>query len=231
MKLRHNLIGLRYGRLIVVSFYGKKGNHYAWNCVCDCGVSKVVTGTNLKTGNTASCGCLKFDGTDIPTEEYKQAVKSPAYKSWHAMITRCTNKNSKDWQRYGKQGIACCDEWLSFKNFYRDMGNRPQGTTIDRIDNKKGYSPENCRWATIKEQATNKSSCNYITYNGETKTISEWANLIGLKWETLKARINKGWSIERALTTPLIICHKVNARVKYSTSTKTAISQTPTPNL
>lgn len=126
--------------------------------------------------------------------------KEKEYRSWCSMKTRCTNPNHEAYNRYKNKGI--CDRWLGedgFKNFYEDLGPRPDGYTLDRIDNNKGYSPDNCRWSSIKEQGNNRNDNIRIEYNGEEHTIAEWAEKAGLKYTTLHERLRLGMTIEQAL--------------------------------
>lgn len=125
------------------------------------------------------------------------------YRTWRSILNRCTNSNDPTWARYGGAGIKCCDEWMTFDGFYADMGTRPENTTIDRIDNKKGYSKENCRWADWIMQNNNKTNNRYLKYNGEEKTVAEWGRYAGLKAKTFKSRIFSGWSAKRAIETPV----------------------------
>ncbi len=121
------------------------------------------------------------------------------------MIERCENPNANRFARYGGRGIKPCKEWReSFEAFALDMGEPPDGFSLERIDNEKGYTKDNCRWASAKEQALNRSSNVRLTFRGETKTISEWAESLGMKFDTLQSRITYyGWSVEKALTTPV----------------------------
>lgn len=129
---------------------------------------------------------------------------SREHKSWESMIHRCTNKNAANYAMYGGRGITVCEEWLQFENFYRDMGERPNGHSLDRINNNLGYFKDNCRWASTVEQLNNRRNNHLITFCNKTQTLSQWAREIGLKPKTLSARINdEGWSIEKALTTKL----------------------------
>lgn len=126
------------------------------------------------------------------------------YQIWYGMKQRCHYVKHIEYHRYGAKGIRVCDEWHGFESFYKDMGDPPDGMTLDRIDGNKDYCKDNCRWATTKEQSRNrKSFCHFITHNGKTKTLTEWAEEMGMPRERLKDRIVKlKWSPERALTTP-----------------------------
>lgn len=122
---------------------------------------------------------------------------TPTYKSWSEMKSRCGNPKRSDYVN-----VSYCEEWESFENFFADMGIRPEGTTLDRIDPCGNYEPSNCRWADHHTQAINKTNSRYLTLNGETRHISEWAEITGIKRRTISARIlNLGWSVEKALTT------------------------------
>lgn len=200
-----NLKGMRFGRLVVDSISHKDGDgRIHWNVSCDCGNTKTINGKSLRRGLTKSCGCLN-----------KEVVKSimtkhglsdtQIYQVWLAMKNRCYNEKVEGYDRYGGRGIKVCGRWLGgsgFQNFMSDMGERPDGMTIERIDNDKDYSPDNCRWATMKEQCRNKRSNRWLEHNGEKRLISEWASHIGIGLSTLVGRLERGWSIKRALETP-----------------------------
>lgn len=128
--------------------------------------------------------------------------KEPIYRIWRAMLTRCRNPNSRAYLNYGGRGIDVCPRWEVFANFYSDMGDRPQGMSLDRIDNDLGYSPKNCRWADRRTQNLNVRGRRQITANGRTMHIVEWADETGLSVSTIWARLAKGWPEGKAVTTP-----------------------------
>jgi hypothetical protein len=115
------------------------------------------------------------------------------------MIARCTNPNHRSYREYGGAGITVCEQWRTFANFLSDMGEKPDGRSLDRIDNDGNYSPDNCRWATVHEQARNKSNNTFLTHNGMTMTIAGWAETLGIPQSTISWRLNRGHPIARVL--------------------------------
>lgn len=197
-----DLTGQKFTRLTVVSRDNTSTKSVRWNCVCDCGNTTNVAANELKRGSSRSCGCLQKELAAKRVSTHKLS-KTPTYKVWDAIIQRCLNENSQAYANYGGRGITVCEHWKTFQNFYADMGEKPDGLSIDRIDNNKGYSPDNCRWADTKTQSTNKRTNNKYTYDHKTLCISEWAELYGMSHACLSMRLIRGWSIERALTTPV----------------------------
>ena len=158
---KHNLAGQRFGRLIVLEAESLSNlkRHIIWNCVCDCGKTKKTSGADLRNGHTKSCGCLHLDTVaELSTTHghTKSKNRSQTYGSWAAMLTRCSNKNAMNYKYYGGRGIIVCENWKKFEIFLKDMGERPFGMSIDRIDVNGNYEFNNCKWSTASEQAANK---------------------------------------------------------------------------
>lgn len=207
-----DLTNKRIGKLIVIKrVENDKFNRSKWLCKCDCGNYKIIAGTFLRTNKTRSCGCLFKEVHTKYADEFKSTLKfKRLHRIWMGMKIRCNNKKSKDYKKYGQRGIKICDEWLNresgFINFYNWAINNgyQEGLSIDRINNNGNYEPNNCRWATLEQQANNTRKNRLITYNNKTQTLSEWAKELKIKYATLSNRINTNkWSIERAFTQPL----------------------------
>lgn len=210
MKTR-DIIGQRFGRLVVFRMGGKdKKQNRLWQCQCDCGNITEVRAYELKAKNpTKSCGCYM---REVNAKRMRQqsrthgGYKSPEYAVWAQMIQRCTNANHKRFGDYGGRSITICDRWLnSFENFLADMGARPTDKhTIERTNNDGRYEKSNCQWITRLEQARNKrNNLKPITHQGITFLLVEWAEHLGIPYKTLHARLARGWSAEKTLTTPL----------------------------
>lgn len=197
---RSALPGKRFGRLIVTEIVD--GN--ARKCLCDCGVEAVVLRCNLMTGNTQSCGCFRKEvETTVSLKHGQTRGKkwSPTYTVYHGMLQRCLNPKNPRWVDYGGRGITVCREWTeSFETFLADMGERPDGLSIERIDNAGPYCKDNCVWANITRQARNRRNNRPLTYNGKTQTIAEWAEETAIPYFTLHVRLRRGWSVERTLS-------------------------------
>lgn len=204
----YDLTGQRFGRLLVLERDGSdKQKNATWKCLCDCGNQVVKTGIYLRNGDTRSCGCLQKETVSNLMSTHKKS-KTRLYRVWAGIKTRCCNSNSDNYKYYGGNGITICDEWKnSFEAFSKwaikngyDENAPAQECTIDRIDSSKGYSPENCRWANHKEQCNNQTSNKMLTYNGDVHTMSEWADILGIKYTTLRARIRREVSVENAFS-------------------------------
>ncbi len=202
------LTGQKFGRLEVKVSVGRdKGRDSLWVCFCDCGGTTTVKGNNLKNGNTQSCGCLQREQMSKAKTTHghcKNRLHTKEYNNWQAKMQRCYNPKHKYYKDYGGRGIKVCEQWHTFENFYADVGDIPKGMTLDRIDNDGDYEPENWRFATQGEQMNNTRRNVHITYNGETKTVTQWAKDLNMSAATLRYRlIAPGWTTELALTTPV----------------------------
>lgn len=201
MAKRLELTGQRFGRLTVSGFAGvNKRKTTLWVCSCDCGGTVTVVGTSLVSGNTKSCGCIGREKTTRRNTTHGKRY-TRLYTIWSGMRQRCNYKYNKCYNQYGGRGIKVYSDWKSFQNFYNwsvKNGYR-DGLSIDRIDNDKGYSPDNCRWVTPIEQAHNKRNVKEITYNGETHCLTEWARITGKCRKTISYRLAHGYSTEQAL--------------------------------
>lgn len=202
-----DLSGQVFGMLTVVREGGRtKHGNVVWVCKCSCGTVKSIPSGSLRSGHSKSCGCTRA-ALAAATHTKHGGYKSPEYRVWRSIKTRCTNPNYWDYANYGGRGVRLCKRWGSYELFLKDMGPRPgNGYSIERRDNDRGYSPNNCYWATRKEQANNRRSNKLLTYNGKTATITEWAEKLGLPYFTLRARIDRGWSAKDALETPVRAC-------------------------
>lgn len=188
-----NLSGLQFGRLTVAGYLGRIGRNNTWECVCICGVRSAVSGGNLRNGHTQSCGCLHKERCSASSRTHGQAT-SPEYRTWARMKSRCLNKSTRNFHRYGGRGITVCESWInSFEHFFSDMGARPTSDhSLDRKNNEGNYEPGNCRWATAKEQANNTSANVLLTINGCKKPLSIWADENGLDRSVIVSRVANG---------------------------------------
>lgn len=198
-----DLTGQKFSRWTVISRSGNRGRLTYWNCQCECGNKADVGSSALRDGRSRSCGCLKNEETKERSVTHGMS-HSKEYSSWNDMMKRCYNKNASHYNNYGGRGIAVCDRWLKFENFYADMGDRLEGTSIDRIDNNGNYEPGNCKWSTRKEQCNNRRSNRFVTYAGKTLTLSEWSDVSGIPAKAIRKRLSVfNWTVKRALTEPL----------------------------
>lgn len=176
---------------------------------CSCGAKFPSPLKPVNNGRTKSCGCYSRTKFVKAAAEYNASggggatthgqCSTGAYTSWNNMLQRCTNPRNSAYYMYGAVGITVCGEWSVFENFYTDMGPRPDGTSLDRIDSKGDYCKENCKWSTPREQANNTSRNKYLTIDGETKTYAEWGRVVGLQSRKISHRIRRGWSPEEAV--------------------------------
>jgi hypothetical protein len=194
-----DLAGQRFGKWLVGEQAGKtEHGHILWNVTCECGNTSVVQAGHLRNETSKACrSCSKTTHGLIDTVEYE---------TWARIVQRCTNTKCEDYVKWGGRGITICDEWRqSFAKFASDMGLRPSDQhSIDRIDNDGPYCKDNCRWATKSQQSRNRNDRVPITAGGETKLLCEWSEITGMSIATLWARLDRGWSEEDTVRTPLL---------------------------
>lgn len=201
-----DILNKRFGRLVVLweshQYFGRR-KRFFYRCICDCGRLKTIDRDSILSKTTQSCGCLQKErARKANTTHGKRSLR--VYNIWNDMVSRCKNKNSIEYKRYGSKGINVCLDWNKFEKFYKDMGDPPTSKhSIDRIDNDRGYLKENCRWATSKEQARNRKSTILHTINGQTKPLIEWCEIHNKSHATVYMRIRRGWSKDRALKEPV----------------------------
>lgn len=200
----NDLVGKKFGRLLVKKFsHIDKGHHSCWHVECECGKNKIVHGFNIEAGNIKSCGCLRNELLVLRSIKHGYGA-TPIYHVWASMRQRCNSQNAVVYKYYGGRGIRICDRWLnSFENFYADMGEKPEGMSIERIDNDGDYEPDNCYWSTHFQQSRNMRSNKYITFNGKTLCHVDWSRLIGGGDNLVYQRLKLGWSEERAISVPV----------------------------
>lgn len=196
--------GQKIGRLTVVARAGSNQQREAmWLCKCECGSETIIRGSDVRTGHIKSCGCWKRESSKkLLTKHGKRNTR--LYHIWCGMKTRCNNPNDIGYNLYGGRGIKVCDEWSQdFMAFYQwaTENGYTDKMTIDRIDADGNYCPENCRWTTQKAQQNNRRNNHIIAFNGETRTVTEWAEITNIKSTTIYNRLKRGWTIEKALTT------------------------------
>lgn len=208
-----DLTGKTFGRLTVIAKDpDSPPRKVYWFCKCACGNSHRVYGAELRNGSTKSCGCLKMENIRNLGLTHGQASSGDftgAYKSWAKMRYRILDKNCINYANYGGRGIKIDPEWDSFEAFFRDMGPRPKGGSIERIDSNGNYEKSNCRWANNYEQANNKSNNVIVEWRGKTKTVGQWATIQGIPRDVLYKRIHcHKWPIEKAMTQPVRISNR-----------------------
>lgn len=204
-----DLTGKKFGRLTVLEYAG----NLKWKCQCECGTIKIIYGEALRIGATISCGCYQKEiASNLHNNLIHGKTGTRLYYIWHNIKCRCYRKNDKNYKNYGNRGIKMCDEWKNnFQSFYDWAtlnGYNPNAKrgecTIDRIDNNKGYCPENCRFVNNDIQANNKTNNHYLSYNGKSQTIAQWARELNINVSTLITRVSRGWNDEKVLTTSII---------------------------
>lgn len=200
------MIGRRFGRLVPFErgewYRYADGRRYdTWKCQCDCGRTKTITGSNLRSGNSMSCGCIPKEN---PNNKTHGKSNSKIYMRWYDMKRRCNDKKNREYNNYGGRGIKVCKEWLDFTVFYNwaISNGYSEDLTIERIDVNGDYCPENCKWIPLPEQARNKRNSRIIEYKGEKKCLQDWSEALDIPYSRLSQRLLKlGWPVEKAFTT------------------------------
>lgn len=195
---KHIPVGTRFARWLTIGEPFHKGSGrkiYHVKCRCDCGTERDVDCTNLRQAQTKSCGCY-----DLELKTPHGKTNTPIWTSWQHMMTRCANPNNEGFADYGGRGIKVCERWSDFRNFMADMGERPPGTSLDRIDVNGHYEPGNCRWATRYQQSANVRRTTYVEWRGEKRLLIELAREFGIPYSTIRKRYLKlKWPIEKCL--------------------------------
>jgi len=208
-----DLIGQKFGRLLPIKSVGKnRHGQYQWLCKCSCGEEKIIDGNSLRNSKTKSCGCLRRETSNKTCRSriIHGYSNTPIYSMWQRINGKCKNKNNIEYKNYVKQGVSVCYRWSDknpkgFQNFYEDVGDPPEGLTLDRINNRGDYKPNNWRWATVAQQHRNTRRNINITFNNKTQCLKDWAKELNIKYTTLWVRICAyKWPIEKAFTTPVL---------------------------
>ncbi len=217
---KNDLLGQRFHRLLVVSkFHKVEGDkkRIHWLCKCDCGNTTSTKASHLINGNVKSCGCLMRERhtkhghcKTITKNKRQRKSRTPTYITWECMIQRTTNPNNPNYQKYyGIRGITVCDRWRIFSNFFEDMGERPSlKHKLERRENNKGYSKDNCTWSTHKEQMNNTRRNHILEWQGKRMNIGQWAEELGINYVTLATRVQRGWPMEKIMTQPIQVRNK-----------------------
>lgn len=203
-----DVTGNKYGKWLVtdgsIPPFGGTDIHKVL-CRCDCGTVRKVRFGNLRQGLSKSCGCYRrpHKGNFKHGHSGQYGTHSGTYGSWASMISRCNYPKDIAYNLYGGRGIRVCDRWRNdFRKFLSDMGERPNGHSLDRLDNDGDYTPENCRWATTKEQQRNRRNNITVIYDGVEMCLAQFAEKINMDYETVRRRFKAGWSLEKIETTP-----------------------------
>lgn len=202
-----DITGQRFGRLVAIERSQNVArtnapSRPAWLCACDCGIRKVVSKACLISGLAKSCGCLRRETTSVKNTAHGMS-QTPEYNSWLRMNSRCHFISNKNYKDYGGRGIFVCDQWrYSFENFFLSMGRRPTiKHSLERKDNNRGYSPDNCKWATKKEQSCNRRNRRHLSAFGITLSAEDWGHKFSIRPKTILARIDRlGWPVSRAVS-------------------------------
>ena len=193
-----NIAGKIFNNLTALEYIFSKNNKQYWLFKCECKKEKTIRKDRVTGGIVKSCGCknknTRFQITHgVPNEDR-------TYRSWCKMKSRCLNKNHNDYNNYGARGIKVCDRWMKFENFWEDMGERPSKMTLDRVDVNGNYEPNNCRWATNEQQYNNTRTNVFISWDGKTRTIMQWAKELGIAYWEIRYFNKKGLNLGEIIT-------------------------------
>lgn len=224
-----NLSGCRFGRWLVTDTHERRNKRTYWECVCDCGQTRFVLAQNLKNGESVSCGCFNRELASKRLIEHNSKgydTKERLYNIWKLIKARTLNKNSPAFNYYGGRGIRICDEWKTYKPFmeWAKANGYKDDLTIDRIDVNGDYCPENCRWATPKQQSNNKRNNRVLEYQGEKLTLAELSEKTGISYCTLKYRANHGLPLTNDTYQAEVYGYKGEQMTMYGISKKTGLS-------
>lgn len=202
-----DLTGRVFGRLTVVgpaSALRPGASNARWCCLCACGSETTTPQWRLTSGLSRACGCVRLGKISPINHPHRHGhAKSPTHKIWVGMISRCYQINHTSYPRYGAVGVTVCDSWKrSYLDFLFDMGERPEGLTLERLGGATTYSKENCVWATYKAQALSRKTTRWVTHEGETLCLKDWAERIGIPYLRLYKRVvYRGWDFIKAIQT------------------------------
>lgn len=204
-------LGSKFNRLTILALAGPADHRQKLvRCRCDCGTERVMDAYAVVHGKAKSCGCLKRESARQSVRKVHEGnrthglVHSGTYRTWQGMVDRCRNARNPRFSSYGGRWITVCERWLKFEGFLADMGQRPQGKSIDRIDNGGNYESSNCRWATPTQQQRNMRGTTYATYRGLRQVLRDLCDAKGLSHEMVRTRIRRGWDVARAIETPVV---------------------------
>jgi len=201
-----DMLGKRFGHLTITGLSDKNKTYPLrrnWMLLCDCGNETFSTTNMLTRGYKTTCGKCVFHSRALSSNATHRQSKTKLYRVWYGMLERCENSKNPNYKNYGARGISVCEEWRnSYQAFYywAMQSGYKEGLSIDRIDNNGCYAPINCRWCSKKEQAQNRRSNVFITYKGDSKTVSQWESILGLGRDLIRSRLSRGWSVNDALS-------------------------------
>lgn len=221
-----DLTGKVFGRLTVEARVSEPGVRIVWRCRCSCGNTHFVSGNVLSAGRSKSCGCLRVEHgrahgarVNLKHGEGRNGHETQEYHAWSNMLSRCNNPKHSHYADYGGRGITVCERWKSYVNFLADMGRAPSDTSIDRVDNERGYEPTNCRWATKSEQNGNARNANKgapvrtLEIVGRTRSLAQWLALAELPRRTFYGRVSAGETPQEIITKALDAAGAVDAEL------------------